>query len=662
MPTQNYLYRGGEKIVIEKQSDVFTTILPNNRSVQTLTTQAPIEEVQHVFNNVYKITTQPEARDEVMQNLRVDEYSLNVVHHAYHPTDDESTVYYLTDMLTVAFQMGASNTVIENILQQHGLKFIQQFEAQAEPTFLLQVTKSAGKNPIKVSEDLQERPEIVFAEPNLVNRFQPFYTPQDALFRNQWHLKSTSGVELSPDANIDAAGAWDVTRGSRTIVVAVLDDGFDLNHPDFKGLGKVTFARDFVDADLIPFPSRQLNDFHGTPCAGLAIGEENGTGIVGVAPGCTFMPVRFGLTADDKLLYEIFDYIGKYADVISCSWGPVPVNAPLPTLLNKQMTSLSKTGGPRGKGCVIVFAAGNYNAPVRDLNNKNFTWRHPTRGLKQTTGPIVNGHAAHPDVIAVSASTSQNRHAAYSNWGADVDVCAPSDNVHPIDFQIRQPGQAVWTSYNENLGRQYTDTFGGTSASAPMVAGVAALILSANPALTASEVREILQLTADKITDDQPDPVLGLTKGRYNANGHSEWFGFGKVNAFKAVRRALELVQSENENELNTNAVLTAGIHISAAMVNPKGNDRGEEMLVLLNATNQTVDLVGWAVRVRNGEQERIPTLIINSGNTGIVFLSQLRLSNLGGRIILLNPNGVEVDEVFYSMSEGLKEGWWVKF
>lgn len=668
MAAQDYLYRGGERIALEKESEVFTTILPDAQSVQAVMQHEPVEMVKHVFENVYKVQTMEGARDVVMQDLRADERNLTVSHHAYHPVGDEATVYYLTDMLMVAFQPGVTNTTIEAILAQHGLKYIKTFEQGDPLVYMLQVTKSAGKNPIKVSEDLQQRPEVLFAEPNLVNRFQNFYTPTDTFFRNQWHLKSTNGIELSPDANVDAASAWDITRGSRGIVVAVIDDGFDLTHPDFNGLGKITFPRDFADGDDQPLPNRRTGDYHGTPCAGLAIGEENGMGIVGVAPGCTFMPVRFGLTADDKLLYEIFEYTGSYADVISCSWGPVPVFAPLSSLLSAQLTKLTRTGGPRGKGCVILFAAGNYNAPIRDMNNTSFIWRHPTNGLKETTGPLLNGHAAHPDVIAVSASTSQNRKAAYSNWGAEIDVAAPSDNIHPLDFQLRQPGQSIWTAYNENLGSRYTDSFGGTSAATPIAAGVAALILSANPELTGQQVKEVLQNTADKIIDENPDPVLSQRKGTYDANGHSDWFGFGKVNAFRAVRRALELKPApvDDNGEPETPVIdptpLTRGIHIAAAMINPKGSDRGKEQVSLLNITDKVVDLAGWEIRNKAGERERIPSLVINPGNNGVVTLTRINLPNLGGKIELFNPDGVKVEEVSYNFAEGLRTGAWIKF
>ncbi|HEY9807052.1 MAG TPA: proprotein convertase P-domain-containing protein, partial [Candidatus Obscuribacterales bacterium] len=112
----------------------------------------------------------------------------------------------------------------------------------------------------------------------------------------------------------------------------------------------------------------------------------------------------------------------------------------------------------------------------------------------------------------------------------------------PPEVRVFLPGQSVFTV--DQLGAagydpgDFTGDFGGTSSACPTVAGVAALVLSANPDLTAQEVRQILQQTADKIVDPDPDPQFGFRKGTYEANGRSDWFGFGKVNAFRAVQAA----------------------------------------------------------------------------------------------------------------------------
>ena len=193
-------------------------------------------------------------------------------------------------------------------------------------TFLIQISKDSRYNPIKIANFLSEKKETVYyAEPNLINRYTQFYIPMDDLFTNQWHLQSWDGPQLVQDADIWVTKAWDLTKGEKSIVVAVLDDGVDfVNHPDFGGENKVVSPKDFVDGDSNPFPVAEAEDYHGTPCAGVAVAEENGSGVVGVAPGCSLMPIRFPLNADDDLMNSIYDYVGKRADVISCSWRQSP--------------------------------------------------------------------------------------------------------------------------------------------------------------------------------------------------------------------------------------------------------------------------------------------------------------------------------------------------
>ena len=473
-----------------------------------------------------------------------------ICHHAYRPKGGTNTRYYITDQIVVKFKKTLSKSRIESILAKAGVKIVKEYPG-SENTFLLQVMSDAGQNPIKVANALAERKDVEYAEPSLINRFRQFYTPTDSYFDRQWHLRAWNAAELVQDADVSATEAWDITRGKREVVVAVIDDGFDLSHPDFFASGKIVFPKDYVDGDANPFPVTAHGDYHGTPCAGVAVAEENGQGVVGVAPGCAFMPVRFPLSADDDFLWEIFDFVGKHADVISCSWGPPPVYAPLGQLLTDKFHQLATTGGPRKKGCVILFAAANFNAPLNDPDNTRFEWRHPNYGVVNTDGPILNGNAAHPDVIAVAASTSMNRKATYSNWGKEVSVCAPSNNFHPLDPNTRVPGRGIWTTDNEEFGSgftggsRFTGAFGGTSSATPLAAGVAALVISVNENLSATEVKNILQDTADKIVDAEPDPILGTSKGSYDDTGHSEWFGYGRVNAFKAVQRAWELFDDE---------------------------------------------------------------------------------------------------------------------
>ncbi|MCB0625145.1 MAG: S8 family serine peptidase, partial [Saprospiraceae bacterium] len=250
---------------------------------------------------------------------------------------------------------------------------------------------------------------------------------------------------------------------------------------------------------------------HGTPCASVALASSNGTGIVGAAPNAKFMPVS-GTSFSLRATEQMFDYCVKNgADIISCSWGTTDPNFSL-SPLKEQAIARAAREGRNGKGCIILFAAGN--------DDRDF----------------LNFYAAHPDVIAVGASTSKDQHASYSNRGRELSVCAPSNGDWPIiaarawwDQGTTQRGIGDFRFWADGRSRgdRYKH-FGGTSSSCPLVAGICALLLSVNPDLTAREVKEILQSTADKI--GQPWEYV---------NGHSEKYGYGRVNADRAVAEAM---------------------------------------------------------------------------------------------------------------------------
>ena len=678
------LHRNNQEIKIQKETEYFTAIVNDEELIYEVNQNPEVAKVKRVFNNVFKIKATGKDCNALVDKLRAKYDTRMVFHHAYKPAGDASTRYYITDMVAVRFKANTSNSKIETILTDCGLQFIKQYRDHKH-SYLFKVTKSAGKNPVKLCNDLHVMPEVDYAEPNLVNRFDKTASPTDSHFYYQWHLKSRPGVELVAGADVDAEGAWKITKGTRDIIVAVIDDGFDLTHPDLRGKDKVVHARDFVDGDKSPFPVEAHNDYHGTPCAGVAIGEENGSGVVGIAPGCAFMPIRFDLAADDDLLWEIFDYVGKRADVISCSWGPVPVYAPLGSLLDRKFTEIVKSGGPRGKGAVLLFAAGNFNAPLKDFGNTDFQWRHPSHGIVKQARAILNGNCAHKEVMAVAASTSQNKKAAYSNWGKEISVAAPSSNWHPLDPFEKMPGRGIWTTDNENFGlgftgnSRYTGLFGGTSSATPLVAGVAALVMSANKDLTAKQVRTIIETTTDKITDDSTDIVLNHKKGAYDGRGkasHSEWFGFGKINAAKAVALAKSMATGPNQST-NTETTpkpkpktpkkpkaITTGISIVAALVNPKGKETNKETITLLNQTDKAVKLDGWYISNKPNKKQLLDKLSIepNAFLTVKVKSKNIKLVNTGGTITLFNYDDKKVHEVKYTKKAASKNGWTTRF
>ncbi|HIK45294.1 MAG TPA: S8 family serine peptidase [Leptolyngbyaceae cyanobacterium M65_K2018_010] len=543
------IQRGGEELRVEKVPTRFTTRLRHPADLAALQAVLNPLAVRAVAAGQLVEWQVSAASLEPTLALARQQESVRFASHVYRLSESPQTWVYLTEEITVQFTPETSEQAVQGILAPLGLAIDRPLPGLAN-TFITHLTAAARENPIKLANRLIRLDQVMVAEPNLVVETATLHRPTDDRYPQQWHLSHGGGRHLSTGSHIQAEAAWNITRGSRSVVIAVSDDGFDLDHPDLQGMGKVVAPIDLRDRDAVPLPVKQ-DENHGTAVAGLAIGEENGTGIVGVAPGCSFLPIRTTGFIDDAAIEQLFgEAMQRGAAVISCSWSPASNYFPL-TLRQTNAITRAATEGRHGKGCVIVFSAGNANRPVSGTINEA-QW--PQNAL---SGPTkwLNGFAIHPDVIAVSASTSLNTKAAYSNWGEHIAVAAPSNNAPPnmalprvgtipTGPEVKQslPGLGMVTSdRTQGAGydpSNYTNTFGGTSSSCPVVAGVAGLMLSVNPNLTAQQVREILQTTADKILDPNPDPQLGLRHGTYDARGHSPWFGYGKVNAFAAVQAA----------------------------------------------------------------------------------------------------------------------------
>lgn len=547
----SYLLRGGERIDIVEVPDRFTARLKRG---------VPTQKVDADYNSKHRrrlrrqyldeFSVDAAERDAVMDRVRRGG-DVEFASHVYAPAAEPQTKLYLTDEITVQFRPEVSDQEIEKLVEEHGLSIVK--EVRGLPgAYVLRVGPQATENPIKIANRLAMSDKVLASEPNVAIASKSQYVPSDTLFPEQWHLFNNGGPLLSTAAHIDAVHAWDLTRGERAIVVAVADDSCDLNHTDFQGAGKIIAPRDFAGQDFEPLPELE-DDNHGTACSGVAVAEETGIGVVGVAPGCALMPIRTSGFIDDTSIEDLCDWVIDHtASVMSCSWG---VNARSFSLSLRMRNALHRaaTVGRGGRGCVLVFAAGNENRPVNGTVNETGWPNHQPSGPTQW----LAGFAAHPDVIAVAASSSLATKSAYSNWGKEISVCAPSNNVGPRTHpRVTTPvsGRGVVTT--DRVGASgysstdYTASFGGTSSACPTVAGVAALVLSAHPALSANEVRDILQSTADRIVDNTPDPQLGNSFGSYDANGHSQWFGHGRVNAFKAVTEALRRKQGASGQTL----------------------------------------------------------------------------------------------------------------
>ena len=476
--------------------------------------------------------------------------------HVYQMHQSPGTLLYLTDQLTLQFAPTATSERIQELAALAGLRILRLI-AGLPRAFVFQVA-TAASNPLKLSQWLIQQPEILLAEPNVAVMRQLLYRPRESGYAQQWYLHHEGGEALAPASHIFAEAAWNVTRGSRSIAVAVVDNGVDLNHPDFQSEGKIVAPLDLQDGGFLPMPRAQSDSRepanHGTACAQIAVADETGKGMIGVAPGCALMPIRLGEFIDDQTIEQLCQWvIQQGADVVCCAWGAAAVYFPL-SLRQRVSLSQAATQGRDGRGAVMLFAAGNANRPVDGLIAEQ-------GGELQGETHWLNGFAVHPDVITVSACTSLNRKAISSNWGASISVTAPSGEAAPVFYRQLTGAMSTAPALTDSssarsieLGTSLdtaslgtaldatpvapTEAEGDTSVACAIVAGVAALVLSVNPDLTAQQVQQILEQTADKIVDRQPDAQLGLSLGRYDVNRHSAWFGYGKVSAVKAVQLA----------------------------------------------------------------------------------------------------------------------------
>jgi subtilisin-like proprotein convertase family protein len=365
----------------------------------------------------------------------------------------------------------------------------------------------------------------------LASRLVAAAAPNDPLFNQQWYLKN-SAVN---GADINTVTAWDAYRGNG-VTVCIMDDAIQTNHPDLMTNYVETWSRDYIGGDFVPDPFfydpvlGDQGDNHGTAVAGMAVARgNNGQGISGAAPEASWSGIRLlGTNQPANVVAHAMGWNNDKLDIKVCSWGP-PDNLPnalgtIPSIIRDAINEGAKTGRSN-RGTLFVFAAGNGRVNGMQGNK--------------------NGYANNMCVTAVSAVGSSGQLAPYSAFGAHIVASAPSssnssDRIVTTD-RSGVPGYNTGSTPGELPGQDYTQLgLNGTSAAAPLVGGVMALMLQANPNLGWRDVQEILLRSGKQLSPSDTDWVTRLG-GRNNLPRikHHHQYGGGLVDAQAATTMAV---------------------------------------------------------------------------------------------------------------------------
>lgn len=329
---------------------------------------------------------------------------------------------------------------------------------------------------------------------------QGMKTPGDPIARDakvSWHLPAVKAPE-----------AWDITMGNPSVKVAVIDNYFDLGHPDLKGI-KIEKALSMEHGNDNVYPPTP-RDNHGTHVLGLMAAQANGMGTVGIAPDCTYIPISLGRAGNAyTIICAIMYAVKNGATVINASLGFLDrVNIPI-----DEQVRISQEVRLREQ------RAWDYVADLLENNYCTMVWAGGNENLLE----IIDWSKRKPSVIRAAAVDRNLNKASFSNFG-NVDATLNGRPVKVRSAQISAPGVDVMSSVPGNYA-----TMSGTSMAAPIVAGGVALIKSVNPTLTNSEIINLLQTTGKKLANDSIGPLMQIRPALDAVrNSMTEWEEFKK--------------------------------------------------------------------------------------------------------------------------------------
>ncbi|MCF8374457.1 MAG: S8 family serine peptidase [Bacteroidales bacterium] len=486
---------------------------------------------------------------------------------------NEGAEMYETRSIVLKFKNSTSSSERISLINSYNL-----INVDSNDVFELYLCNDA----LQISKAIYESGLVKYCTPDFLTRVEstslPPVEPNDEYFGKQFYLHNTGqtindGHSGTVDADIDAPEAWDITKGNSNIIVAVIDKGVSSNHPDLPNTRQVRLpgsncaaGYDGTDPnDPSPILLSNTDNNHGNACAGIvAATQNNNIGVTGIAPLCKIMPVRvpIAIYTSSYIANGIRFAADNGANILSISWDYPNATNPNHVPVIVEAIEYAINGGS-----TVICTAGNtanlingnegYVSFPGCANIENLI----TVGASDRNDWIANyspiDTEGKMEIVAPShtAYNSQIPGEAYNVWTID---CPGVYGSNPWKYSQTNPlpmvGEILPSSGSDHLS--YTGRFGGTSAAAPQVAGVVALMLSVNECLSPYQIKDLLQKTADKINIGVFDYFWD-----YNHPGHSQPFGYGRLNAHKAVLAAqsfysttLDLYMRDTYNDLGYNA------------------------------------------------------------------------------------------------------------
>jgi type VII secretion-associated serine protease mycosin len=385
-----------------------------------------------------------------------------------------------SNRVVVKYKSGASESAIRSFHQRFALSTVRDVSALGMGVLGLPTGLAADAAIAK----LQGHAAVDYVEPDYM-----FTLPKRVAARKAplAPVRRLAGIGLAEDGRVSEEwgmmkigmpSVWPVNGGNPRVVVAVIDTGVDPRHPDL--------ANALVPGTSVLAGSSGPDDDHGhgTHVSGvIAASANDGRGISGIAPNCKIMPVKV-LNHEGK---------GDTGDIVTGLIWAVNHGAKVVNM------SLGGTGGSRALMAAVQYAQAKDVLVVAAMGNE---------GANSQEYP-----AGYPGVMAVGATDPQDQQADFSNFGTWISVAAPG-----TDILSTLPTRAVTVVRDEGKETGY-DVMDGTSMASPFVAGLAALVRSANPQLTAAQVKSRIEKTSDDL----------------GARGFDEKFGWGRINAVRAL-------------------------------------------------------------------------------------------------------------------------------